>query len=248
MGLSERAAAVDLDVMPGAGDPANYSLPQQPLHRCMLPGAAAFSTLRRVTNPHDCAVGGVRFLGTSGQNVDDVFRCVGWGGLWGGCRGAVGFVVRTFVFMLSLSGAAGKLPAAAVSAAPCVPRHAHAHTRTRHTPLHRYSDIEDRAAILERLLRWRHLAPTAPDTLAAYPYFDEDPFILTATPHVLFAGGQPAFATALVREEAGEAGGGGGDATVVRVVAVPNFCATGCVVLVNLRNLACHPVYFDAEF
>ncbi len=106
----------------------------------------------------------------------------------------------------------------------------------------RYSDIEDRAAILERLLRWRHLAPTAPDTLAAYPYFDADPFIIERTPHVLFTGGQPAFETALVEGEAGGPAAG----AAVRVVSVPNFCATGCVVLVNLSTLACHPVYFDA--
>lgn len=31
------AAACPLDVMPGADDPANYTLPQQPLHPCLLP-------------------------------------------------------------------------------------------------------------------------------------------------------------------------------------------------------------------
>ena len=92
--------------------------------------------------------------------------------------------------------------------------------------------------ILEKLLRWRHLAPTAPDTLAAYPYFNNDPFILRSTPHVLFAGGQPQFGTALVEEEAGGA--------ACRVVAVPSFCTTGCVVLVNLATLYCQPIYFDA--
>ncbi len=100
----------------------------------------------------------------------------------------------------------------------------------------RYSDIEDRAAILGKLLQWRHLAPTAPDTLAAYPYFESDPFILESSPHVLFAGGQPAFATGVAEVE------GGGS---VRLVAVPNFCTTGCVVLVNLSTLACQPIYFE---
>ena len=76
MALTELAAAVPLDIMPGAGDPANYTLPQQPLHRCMFPGAAAYSTLHRATNPHEFELGGLTFLGTSGQNVDDVFRCV----------------------------------------------------------------------------------------------------------------------------------------------------------------------------
>ena len=45
------------------------------------------------------------------------------------------------------------------------------------------------------MLRWGHLAPTAPDTLATYPFSDQDPFILDAAPHVLFAGNQPEFAT-----------------------------------------------------
>ena len=97
MSLTELVAAVPVDVMPGAGDPANYTLPQQPLHRCLLPGAAAYSTLHRSTNPHDFEIDGVHFLGTAGQNVDDVCRWVGWvagelglglglGGLAGGWR------------------------------------------------------------------------------------------------------------------------------------------------------------------
>lgn len=47
MALSELAAAMPVDLMPGAGDPATAALPQQPLHRCLLPGAAAFPTLNR---------------------------------------------------------------------------------------------------------------------------------------------------------------------------------------------------------
>jgi DNA polymerase delta subunit 2 len=101
--LTELAAALPVDIMPGAGDPANYSLPQQPLHRCLLPGAGAFSSLNRVTNPHEFEADGVRFLGTSGQNVDDVWR---------------------------------------------------------------YSEMESAADVMERMLTWRHLVPTAPDTLA----------------------------------------------------------------------------------
>lgn len=84
MCLTELAGSVPVDVMPGAGDPANYSLPQQPLHPCLFPGAAAFPSLQRATNPHAFAVDGVSFLGTSGQNVDDVYR---WGGRGGGDGG-----------------------------------------------------------------------------------------------------------------------------------------------------------------
>ena len=231
LALTELAGSLPVDVMPGAGDPANYSLPQQPLHPCLFPGAAAYSTLARSPNPHEFEADGVVFLGTSGQNVDDVHRrararageaCGGAGGCWARvCAGRV-------------SGS-------------CACLHAQP-TRARtppHPPLaslasvwHRYSDLDDRSEILERMLEWRHLAPTAPDTLAAYPYYDSDPFILHRTPHVFFAGQQPAFATRLAT---------GPDGATARVVAVPSFAATGCLVLVNLATLAAHPVYFEEQ-
>lgn len=71
--------------------------------------------LYRVTNPHAFSVDGVHFVGTSGQNVDDI---------------------------------------------------------------HRYSAMEDRLAIMQSVLQWGHLVPTAPDTLTCYPFQQDDPFIL----------------------------------------------------------------------
>jgi hypothetical protein len=62
----------------------------------------------------------------------------------------------------------------------------------------RYSTEEDRLRMLERVLQWGHLVPTAPDTLTAYSFPDRDPFIIDSAPHVLFAGNQPSFATRLV--------------------------------------------------
>ncbi|KAM6395630.1 DNA polymerase delta subunit 2 [Rhynochetos jubatus] len=72
--LLQLCTSVPVDVMPGEFDPANYMLPQQPLHRCMLPLASAYATLRLVTNPYQADVDCVRFLGTSGQNVSDIFK------------------------------------------------------------------------------------------------------------------------------------------------------------------------------
>lgn len=54
-----------------------------------------------------------------------------------------------------------------------------------------------RLDLLADCLAWRHLCPTAPDTLAAYPFADDDPFVMTACPHVLFAGNQPAYESRL---------------------------------------------------
>ncbi|XP_010000112.1 PREDICTED: DNA polymerase delta subunit 2 [Chaetura pelagica] len=72
--LLQLCNSVPVDVMPGEFDPTNYTLPQQPLHRCMLPLASAFPTLHLVTNPYQADVDGVRFLGTSGQNISDIFK------------------------------------------------------------------------------------------------------------------------------------------------------------------------------
>ncbi|XP_032498810.1 DNA polymerase delta subunit 2 isoform X1 [Phocoena sinus] len=72
--LLQLSASVPVDVMPGEFDPTNYTLPQQPLHPCMFPLATAYSTLQLVTNPYQATIDGVRFLGTSGQNVSDIFR------------------------------------------------------------------------------------------------------------------------------------------------------------------------------
>ncbi|XP_073506978.1 DNA polymerase delta subunit 2 isoform X2 [Phyllobates terribilis] len=72
--LLQLSASVFVDVMPGAFDPTNYILPQQPLHRCMFPQSAPFSTLQLVTNPYEADIDGVRFLGSAGQNISDIYR------------------------------------------------------------------------------------------------------------------------------------------------------------------------------
>ena len=90
----------------------------------------------RVTNPHEFDLDGVTFLGTSGQNIEDIDR---------------------------------------------------------------YSTEEDRLRMLEHVLEWGHLAPTAPDTLTAYSFSDKDPFVIESAPHVLFAGNQPSFQSKLVK-------------------------------------------------
>ncbi|XP_075714780.1 DNA polymerase delta subunit 2 isoform X1 [Rhinoderma darwinii] len=72
--LLQLSASVFVDVMPGAFDPTNYILPQQPLHRCMFPQSAPFSTLQLVTNPYEAEIDGVRFLGSAGQNISDIYK------------------------------------------------------------------------------------------------------------------------------------------------------------------------------
>ncbi|XP_062167164.1 DNA polymerase delta small subunit [Alnus glutinosa] len=174
--LTQIAASLPLDIMPGPNDPANFSLPQQSLHRCLFPGSSAYNTFRSCTNPHCFELDNIRFLGTSGQNVDD---------------------------------------------------------------LEKYSEAKDKIAFMERTLRWRHLAPTAPNTLGCYPFTDRDPFFIESCPHVYFVGNQDKFKTDLIK---------GSEGQLVRLICIPKFCETGVAVVLNLRNLECHTLSFGTEF
>uniref|UniRef100_A0A6B2L460 DNA polymerase alpha/delta/epsilon subunit B domain-containing protein n=1 Tax=Arcella intermedia TaxID=1963864 RepID=A0A6B2L460_9EUKA len=70
--LLSLCSSLQVDIMPGASDPANITLPQQPLNRCLFRKASSLPTLHRVTNPHAFEVEGVSFLGHSGQMLDNM--------------------------------------------------------------------------------------------------------------------------------------------------------------------------------
>uniref|UniRef100_A0A669DFX7 DNA polymerase delta subunit 2 n=1 Tax=Oreochromis niloticus TaxID=8128 RepID=A0A669DFX7_ORENI len=175
--LLQLVASVPVDVMPGQYDPTNYTLPQQPLHRCMFPLSSVYPTLQLASNPYHASIDGVRFLGTSGQNVCDIQR---------------------------------------------------------------YSSRDSHLEILEETLRLRHLAPTAPDTLGCYPFYQKDPFILEECPHVYFSGNCMQFACKQKKLC------GCPDGQEVLLVTVPEFSSTQIACLVNLRTLHCEPISFSA--
>ncbi|BAT85343.1 hypothetical protein VIGAN_04287800 [Vigna angularis var. angularis] len=173
--LSQIAAGLPLDIMPGPSDPANFSLPQQSLHECLFPGSSSYNTFRSCTNPHCFELDNVRFLGTSGQNVDD---------------------------------------------------------------LDKYSDAKDKLEFMERTLRWRHLAPTAPNTLGCFPFTERDPFFIESCPHVYFVGNQDKFETRIIK---------GSEGQLVRLICVPKFSETGVAVMLNLRDIECHALSFTLD-
>jgi len=79
--------------------------------------------------------------------------------------------------------------------------------------------------------------PTSPDTLRAFPFIDEDPFVIMDAPHVYFAGNQPTYCTKLIKnEEENEA---------TRVICVPSFRRTKSVVLLDLDTLQSYEYKFD---
>ncbi|CAO0802974.1 unnamed protein product [Mucor circinelloides] len=170
--LQDICSSIDVDIMPGPTDPSPLHLPQQPMHASMFKHAHQLSTFHSVTNPYWCKVDNVTFLGTSGQNIDDIYR---------------------------------------------------------------YVDTVDRIKMAEICMFWRHMAPSAPDTLWSYPFSDRDPFIIEKTPHVYFIGNQPQFEDSLLNGPNGQK---------VRVILVPSFAETGIMVLVNLKTLECSAVHF----
>ncbi|KAH8205198.1 hypothetical protein TruAng_000610 [Truncatella angustata] len=68
----------------------------------------------------------------------------------------------------------------------------------------------------------------APDTLWAYPFQDDDPFVMRTCPHLYFVGCQPEFGTRVVTGPEGQS---------VRLITVPSFAATKELVLVDMETL-----------
>lgn len=102
-----------------------------------------------------------------------------------------------------------------------------------------------RLSLLESTLKWRHMAPTAPDTLWCHPYFAEDPFLIAETPDIYIVGGQKKFATKLVEDHRQSPKGASKETIRCRIIMVPSFAETGILVLVNLRTLAVKRVNFS---
>jgi len=109
--LATLLPSIPVTLIPGNSDPANVSLPQQPIHPAMLPHSRAYSAMPgatepgwfdSTTNPWEGDIDGWRLIGNGGQPLDDVFK---------------------------------------------------------------YVEGNDRLEMMENFLRWRCVAPTAPDTL-----------------------------------------------------------------------------------
>ena len=72
--LDKLSSNMDVDIMPGQEDFSSSFLPQQPLNSCLFPQLETERlSLNLVTNPHKFQLNGLTFLGTSGQNIHDIF-------------------------------------------------------------------------------------------------------------------------------------------------------------------------------
>lgn len=83
--LATLLPSMPITLIPGESDPANVSLPQQPIHPAMFPHSRSYATipgsdeagwLDSVTNPWEGDIDGWRFMVTGGQPINDVFKYV----------------------------------------------------------------------------------------------------------------------------------------------------------------------------
>lgn len=87
--LAELLPSIPITILAGENDPANATLPQQPIHPAMFPYTRVYASANisdpqeeepgwfdSVTNPWDGDVDGWRFMGNSGQPVDDILKYI----------------------------------------------------------------------------------------------------------------------------------------------------------------------------
>ncbi|KIW01428.1 uncharacterized protein PV09_07188 [Verruconis gallopava] len=83
--LAQLLPSIPVTLMPGATDPASVAIPQQPLHPALFPHSRAYCNpptqqsgppnwFDSVTNPWEGDIDGWRFLGNSGQPIDDMYK------------------------------------------------------------------------------------------------------------------------------------------------------------------------------
>ncbi|KAF4681951.1 DNA polymerase delta subunit 2 [Perkinsus olseni] len=164
--LAQVARSVPVTILPGSQDPANFALPQQPLHSALFPESRKVKDLTAETNPARFQVGDCVFLGSTGACVKEVTQ---------------------------------------------------------------YSTSTDVLDALELTAGSRVIAPTAPDTIACYPFPNFDPLVITEdepAAHVMFSSNHNKAAFRVV--DLGEA--------KLTLLSVSTFVSDPVLLLVNIND------------
>ena len=72
--LASLSKVWEIDIIPGENDISGAFLPQQPFNVAMFPQLLDNNNILFTTNPHSFSLNGLNFLGSSGQNIDDICR------------------------------------------------------------------------------------------------------------------------------------------------------------------------------
>lgn len=161
--LANTLQTIPIDIMPGATDPSDKTLPQQPLNKALFKESLRpyfdrvnSEILNLVTNPYNFTLNGLEVLVTSGQNIDDIIKYI----------------------VPSQEKESSGSPDEDVD------------MDAKELPV---DSLEHRLDLMECTMRWQNIIPTAPDTLGCYPYKTDDPFILEEWPHIYAVGNQPQY-------------------------------------------------------
>ncbi|GAA93956.1 uncharacterized protein L969DRAFT_44736 [Mixia osmundae IAM 14324] len=74
--LEDLLPSIDVDLMPGENDPSAPTMPQQPLIETLLPKAQSLGGCAMRSNPCWIDSGGAILFGTSGQNLNDIYKYI----------------------------------------------------------------------------------------------------------------------------------------------------------------------------
>jgi len=92
--------------------------------------------------------------------------------------------------------------------------------------------------LMRQVLQRGHLFPTAPDTLDAYPFENEDPLVLNELPHIFFVGNQQGLESTWMD--------GTDEDSRTLLISLPSFASSKKVALLNLRNMRVKEMDFSA--
>ncbi|KAI0797778.1 DNA polymerase alpha/epsilon subunit B-domain-containing protein [Abortiporus biennis] len=224
--LLDLARSMPIHLLPGASDPSGTILPQQSLPRGMFGQAVSYSTFSCETNPTYIHIGNSNPSQPSVSNKKPQQKASSLS-TKSKSSSTTKSLDRTILVNSGqpLNDMFKYLP----------------------TPPH------TRLSIAESTLKWRHMAPTAPDTLWCHPFFTSDPFVISETPDIYVIGNQPEFKTRLVREKSSSSNVNAKEKEKeegekrCRIVLVPSFKETGVVALVNLRTLEVKTMCFSVQ-
>jgi DNA polymerase delta subunit 2 len=102
--------------------------------------------------------------------------------------------------------------------------------------MRRSTSMDDPTELMKLSMQACHLGPTCPDTLACYPYYGQDPFILNEMPDVYFAGNQNVYKHEVFTPS--------GQEKSVHLVSLPKFSLTNSCVFLNMSTLQSEEMIF----
>jgi len=215
--LSTVSSCVPIDIMPGDNDPVNRSFPQQPLHSSFFKETNLSDACQMATNPHYCEIDHLNILGTSGQNISDLLRYT---------------TISEEEEEEEEKDQNMEIDQKEKESQKTDDDVMKINDQEEEEDQNQEKEMKKETPIdmLERTLKWQHMAPTAPDTLTCYPFKENDPFVIESLPDVYFVGNQRRFAQRLIE---------GPNHTKTKLIMIPSFLQTHQLVLLNTKSLEC---------